>query len=211
MKKINAKGKNIEEATENGLKILGLTRDQVEVATINEGKPGVLGVFGGEEAEVEIKQIVSKEEDAKDVLQNIINKLGWMAVSEIEQGDEGSINLDIKGEDLGMAIGKGGDMLRALQTIVSNIVSRNFKERVRVYVNAGGYREKHEKAIQRLAADAAADVVESGQEKILPPMPAADRRLMHLALQENDKVKTYSTGVGKERRLVIAPNTDATA
>lgn len=208
MKKIRIKGKSIEEAAANGLKILGLEEGNARVVTISEGKAGVLGMFGGEEAEVEIRQVISKAEDAKEVLQEIINKLGLMAVADIESESNDAIMLEVKGEDLGMIIGKDGAMLRALQIIVSSIVGRDFSERVRVYVDAGGYRNKQEMAIGRIAEDAAKDVIESGVAKVLPPMSAADRRIIHMALKDNKKVVTVSRGEGPNRRLVICPNTD---
>lgn len=208
MKKIRVKGKTVEEATANGLKILGLTSEQADSAVISEGKAGVLGMFGGEEAEVEVKQKMSRGDDAREVLQEIINKLGLMAIADLVSEDESAIMLDVKGEDLGKVIGKDGAMLRALQIIVSTIVGRDFADRVRVFIDAGGYRSKQEQAISRIAEDAAQDVIESGIEKILPPMSAADRRIIHVALKDNPKVKTYSTGERENRRLIIAPNTD---
>jgi len=211
VKRTKAKGKNPEEAIENGLRILGLAKDQVDVTVLSEGKPGVLGMFGGEEAEVEIKQKLSAGEDAKDVLQEIINGLGLIAVADLTSEDESGVMLDVKGEDLGKVIGKDGAMLRALQLIISTIVSRNFGGRVRVYIDAGGYREKQEKALTRLAEEAAKDVAESGMEKVLPPMAPADRRIIHLALQNKPGITTFSKGEGQDRRLVIAPKKDEAA
>lgn len=208
MKKILAKGKNVEEAVENGLKILGLTREQVEIREISEGKPGVLGVFGGEEAEVELRQKTTRAEDACETLQEILNRLGLMAVSEIVSEEANTVMLNVKGEDLGKVIGKDGAMLMALQTLTSTIASRDFEERVRVYIDAGGYKSKQEQALSRLAEEAAKDVIESGQEKVLPPMSAADRRIVHVALKDMQGVQTYSQGEGADRRLVIAPKTD---
>ena len=208
MKRIKIKGKSVDDAVENGLKILGIAKDEASVNVLIEGKPGVLGVFGGEDAEVEIKQKISKGEDAKEVLQEIINGLGLIAIADIVSDDEEGVLLDVKGEDLGKVIGKDGAMLKALQLLVSNIVCRDFNEKIRVFVDAGGYKEKQEKALSRLAEEAAKDVVESGIEKVLPPMPASDRRIIHIALKSIPGVETESRGEGKERRLVIVPKID---
>lgn len=209
MKKVIVKGKSVDEATENGIKILGITKDQAIVNILNEGKPGVLGVFGGEEAEVEVKQKISVGENARDILQEIINGLGLIAVADLVSEDESSASLDVKGEDLGKVIGKDGAMLKALELIISTISSRDFAGRVRVRIDAGGYRDKQEKALVRVAEDAANDVAESGIEKVLPPMSAADRRIIHMALQEKPGIQTFSQGEGADRRLVIAPKKDA--
>ena len=211
MKRIKVKGKGVEEATENGLKILGISKDEAIVTVLTEGKSGLLGVFGGEEAEVEIKQKVSPGDDAKEILQEIINGLGLIAVAEVVSDNENGVMLDVKGEDLGKVIGKDGAMLKALQLLVSTIVSRDFAQRVRVNIDAGGYRDKQEQALSRLAEEAAKDVLESGIEKVLPPMTAADRRIMHIALKDKPGIETISRGEGAERRLVICPKTDAAA
>lgn len=209
MKKIRVKGKTVEEATENGSKILGIPKEDLTVKVISEGKSGLLGVFGGEEAEVEVMKKVSMGEGAKEVLQNILNELRFMAIAEVASEEDGVIILDVKGEDLGKVIGKDGAMLKALQIIVSNIVGRTFGVRGKVYVDAGGYRSKHEKALSRIAEDAAKDVVETGQEKTLPHMSPADRRIIHVALKANTDVETYSVGEGPDRKLVIAPKANA--
>lgn len=205
MKNIRTKGKTVEEAVLAGAQILGVERANVEYRIINEGKSGVLGVFGGEEAEVEVREKMPKAELAKEMLQEVLNRMGAMAISEIQEETEGDIILNIKGEDLGRIIGKDGETLKALQNIVTAMMSHEFAEKVRVYLDAGGYRERHNKALERLALECVKDVEETGGEKVLPPMSAADRRVIHVFLKENDKVKTFSRGEGAERRLIIAP------
>jgi spoIIIJ-associated protein len=205
MKKIKMKGKEVAEALAGAAKVLGKMTDQLEYKVLNEGRPGVLGVFGGEEAEIEAWEKIPPAQEAQDVLQEIINKIGLMAISEIKKDAGDEVEINIKGEELGQAIGKEGATLMALQTIVSSMVSNAYGRKIRVYIDAGGYRERHEQALARLASEAAKDVIESGKEKALPPMSAADRRIIHMSLAENDKVQTYSEGEGAERRLIIAP------
>src|SRR3989339_437841 len=206
MKKIKIKGKSVEEAKGHGLKILGLKEEDVDLAIITEGKPGVLGMFGGEECEVEIRQKISAAADAKEILQEILNRLALVAVAEIVSEEENSVALDVKGEDLGKIIGKDGAMLSSLQLIVSSIISRDFSRKIYVNIDAGGYRSNHEQALCRLAKEAAKDVASSGIEKALPPMSAADRRIIHMALKEEEGVTTYSEGEREGRRLIITPN-----
>jgi len=205
MKNVTTKGKTIEEAVLAGAKILGVERDRVEYRIISEGKPGVLGVFGGEEAEVEVREKTSKTETANQALQDILDKMGLMAISEVQEEGEEGIILNIKGEDMGRIIGKEGETLKALQNIVTAMVSHEFAEKVRIYLDAGGYRERHNNALERLAGECVKDVEESGEEKVLPPMSASDRRIIHMFLKDSDKVQTFSRGEGAERRLIIAP------
>jgi spoIIIJ-associated protein len=205
MRKTRIKGKTIEEAVDAAAKILGLERGQVEYRVISEGKPGILGVFGGEEAEVEAREKIGPGQMACDVLQEILNYMGLLAVAELKEEGTGEATVNIKGEDLGQIIGKEGAMLKALQILVSTMVGREFAERVRIYLDAGGYRERHENALKRLAQEAAKDVEATGNEKVLPPMSAADRRVIHMLFKDSEKISTYSKGEGADRRLVIAP------
>lgn len=205
MNKIRMKGKDVNEAAEAAAKVLGKKKDEIQYRIIGEGKPGMLGVFGGEEAEIEAWEKTTPGEAAKEILQEIIDKLGLLAISELKGEDEESVSLNIKGEELGQIIGKEGATLMALQVIVSSMISKAFERRARVYIDAGGYRERQEKALERLAIEAAKDVEKSGIEKVLPPMSAADRRIVHLCLKDNDKIQTFSKGEGADRRLVIAP------
>lgn len=206
MKNVRFKGKNVEEATKGACEVLGLSKDQVRVKVINEGKPGMLGMIGGEEAEVEVTEKLEVAETAQQVLQEILDKMGMLAIAEAQPGDEESVVLNVKGEDMGRIIGKDGSMLKSLQLLVSIIVNKGSEEdRKRILVDAGGYMEKHESALKRLALDAAKDVEKSGIEKILPPMSAHDRRIIHMALKDYPNVTTLSKGMGRDRRLIIAP------
>jgi spoIIIJ-associated protein len=198
------KGKTIDEATKAALEVIGGEEKDATINVLNEGKQGMLGMIGGEDAEVEVILKEGAEKDTKEVLQEIIDKMGFMAI--VDSSTEGErILLQVKGEDMGRIIGKEGTTLKALETLVSSIVSRLYGEKVRVTVDAENYREKRAKALERVANDAAAEVAKTGLEKVLPPMEPADRRTIHLFLQTNDKVTTYSQGVGKERRLIISP------
>jgi len=199
------KGKDTEEAIKAALAVLGVEREKVEVKVISEGKPAVMGLIGGAESEVEVTARETPEEEAKQILQNILDKMGFLAVVDSTKDESGSILLEVKGEDMGRIIGKEGAMLKSMETIVSAMAWKILGEKTRVSIDAGGYKEKRNKVIQKLAQDVAEDVVKAGEEKTLPYMEAADRRVIHLHLQNNPDVTTFSRGEGKERRIVIAP------
>ena len=205
MKTVRMKGKNVEEAISAALAVLGASKGQVEVKVISEGKPALLGVIGGEEAEVEVIVGEVPGEEARQVLQNILDKMGFLAVAELAGGEAGNINLIVSGDDVSRIIGKEGTMLKALETIVGSILWKVFGNRIRVNIDAGGYREKRIRALERLAEDVAKEVEGTGEEKELPHMEAADRRTIHLYLQNNPTIMTYSKGEGRERRLIVAP------
>jgi spoIIIJ-associated protein len=204
MKRIHMKGKSVDNAVEMALQVLGGSRENAKVNVIREGKPGVLGVIGGEEAEVEVVLKEGMGEDAKQILQDILDRMEFVAMVEVVQREEG-IGLDIKGEDMGRIIGKEGATLKALEIVVSTILGQLTGERLRVEIDADGYKDKRKKALERLAKDAADEVASSGKERVLPPMNPADRRIIHIFLKDNAKITTFSKGFGRERRLVIAP------
>ena len=205
MKSIIMKGKSVDEAVEAALAVLGVDKNKVNVNVITEGKPAVMGIIGGEEAEVEVVEQGSAAEEANQSLQNILDKMGLLAIAEVAGEVEGEVKLAVKGEDMGRIISKDGAMLKSLEIVVGAIIRRSTGVMTRVHIDAGGYMDKREKALQRLAAEVAEEVERTGVEKAMPYMEPADRLIIHLFLQDNPKIKSYSAGEGKERRLVIAP------
>ncbi len=205
MKTVIMKGKNVEEATDAALAVLGEKKENAIIRVINEGKPAMLGVIGGEQAEVEVKIKEPLQEEVRQITQTILDKMGFIAMVDRAEPEEGGVQISIKGEDMGRIIGKEGAMLKSLEIIIGSILWKQTGERVRVGVDAGGYKEKREKALQRLAEDVVKEVIETGKEKEMPRMTAADRRIIHLYLKDNGKVETMSYGEGTERKLVIKP------
>ncbi len=204
-KTIIMKGKTVEEAIEAGLKVLGISRENAEIKVISEGKAGVLGVFGAEEAEVEIGPKISIGEEAKEILAAILDRMGFVTLVSLVSGAEDSPFLEIKGDDLGRIIGKEGTTLEALGLLVSSMLSRRHARKIRVIVDAAGYREKKRGKLERMADEATEEAIASGREVILPPMSAADRRAIHLAIAARQKAKSFSRGEGGLRRVVVAP------
>ncbi|MCU0640952.1 MAG: KH domain-containing protein [Candidatus Margulisbacteria bacterium] len=205
MKSIKMKGKTVEEATEAAYAVLGVEKGKGKVKVINEGKPAMMGIIGGEEAEVELVASEGFGVEARETLQKLLDMMGMLAAAEIVNEGEGEVSIAVKGEDMGRIIGKEGAMLKSLEVIIGAMTAKIAGERIRVHIDAGGYREKRVKSLERLAAEIADEVESTGVEKVLPYMEAADRRAMHVYLANNPKITTFSKGEGKERRLVIAP------
>lgn len=102
-----------------------------------------------------------------------------------------------------------GSQIDALQEVVNTILSRQQDAHVRVVLDAGGYREARAEKLRQLATDLAREVVETGQEAVLDPLPASERRVIHLTLKELPGVATYSEGEGSERHIIITPAKEA--
>lgn len=204
MKKVTMKGRNVEEAKKAALQVLGAMEEEVKVNIINEGKSGMLGMIGGEEAEVEVVMSEGLVQDAKQTLQDILDRMQFTTIVEATEND-GNVSLNIKGDDIGRIIGKEGATLKAMELIVGTMLFKSRGSWSRVSIDAGEYNKKREMALERLAGDAADEVVKTGNRKDLPHMSAKDRRIIHMFLQNNDRISTFSEGEGRDRHLVIAP------
>ncbi len=119
------------------------------------------------------------------------------------EGDEGELILDITAPDLAVLIGRHGRTLESLQTLVSLLVSRKLGFRYPVSVDVEGYKSRRHDKVISMAKSAASRAVSQGRTVNLPPMSAYERRLVHIALREDDRIDTHSEGVDPERRDVI--------
>ena len=109
----------------------------------------------------------------------------------------------ISGEDAGYLIGYRGEVLNALQDILSNIANKNSEEKIRVVLNIGNYREKRTKDLEILADKIAKSVMKSGKSITLEPMSAFERKVIHTKLQEYENIDTHSVGEEPNRKVVI--------
>lgn len=119
------------------------------------------------------------------------------------EGDEGELILDVTAPDLAVLIGRHGRTLESLQTMVSLIVSRQLGFRYPVVIDIEGYKSRRNEKVATMARSAATRAIRQHTSVKLPPMSAYERRLVHIALRDNDAVDTHSEGVDPERRVVI--------
>jgi len=123
---------------------------------------------------------------------------------------EKSFNINANGTGVGQIIGKGGEVMNAIQTIISSIAIANSNgENKRVYFNVEDYKERRGETLKALAVRKAEKVKETGRFIKLEPMNARDRAIIHSALQEIEGIRTYSTGKDPHRCLCIAPKKDS--
>jgi spoIIIJ-associated protein len=141
---------------------------------------------------------------AQEVLQEMLRLMGVEATVEITMGSETS-KLNVKGEDLGVLIGRRGEKLASLQHLVNLIVAKREGQWHRIAVDVENYRGRREEQLRDVAERAAKRVAQSGKIIQLEPMPAVERRIVHLALIENAQVRTQSVGVEPNRRIVVLP------
>jgi spoIIIJ-associated protein len=141
---------------------------------------------------------------AQTVLTEMIALMGLDATVEITRGGD-TARLNVKGEDLGALIGRRGEKLASLQHIVNLIVGRREGQHHRIAIDVENYRGRREEQLRDVADRAAKRVLQSGKIIQLEAMPAIERRVVHMALLENPKVRTQSVGVEPNRRIVVLP------
>lgn len=139
------------------------------------------------------------------ILSDVINAMGLDAKPVIKSADSEEVTVEIVGKDVSVLIGKHGQTLDALQYLVSIGANRASGERMRVILDAEGYRERHRQMLEKIAHEYAESVKAQGQEAVLEPQSARDRRIIHMALVDDPDVYTYSEGEGHERHVVISP------
>lgn len=231
MKGIEKSGKSVDEAIATALEELNLTRDQVNVEILEEPKAGFLGLAthpaivrvtprGEESAETsaeevsEIKtesdteDISDKAESARALLQQILDQMKIQATVSVKSTADDQIDLSMEGEDVGILIGKHGQTINALQYLMGVIINRKAEKHMRVILDAEDYRERRASLLQEMARNMAETVKQRKEEAVFEPLPAIERRVIHMALKDDPEIRTYSEGVEPERCVVISPVID---
>ncbi|GAF89036.1 unnamed protein product, partial [marine sediment metagenome] len=195
MESLEMSAKTVEEAIQRALEQLGISREEVEVTVIREGRSGILGL-GADEAVVRVKPLVlapKQESDIAETTKGVLERLlALMGVAGsiipqaqpiVEEGKEAtaSIVLNIKGDDLGILIGRRGQTLSCLQYIVRLIVGNQTTAWVPIVIDVEGYKQRRYQALQVFARNMAEQVKAREESFTLEPMPAYERRIVHIA------------------------------
>ncbi len=143
-------------------------------------------------------------ESARQVLTRLLAVLDPDA-SVSAQTNGATIELEIQAQEVGILIGRRGQTLEALQYLTTRIVSHQQGRPVRITIDAGAYRKRRRQALEDMARRMAQKAKESGKPVTLGPLPAPERRIIHLTLKDDKKVTTASRGRGEMKRIVISP------
>lgn len=217
MENLEMKGKSVEEAIQDALEQLGVSREEVEVIVVKEGKSGIFGL-GAEEAVVRVTLLaIPPKDEVAEVVRSIVEKLlTLMGVTgtvtsqaqpiseEVPEATQSTV-LNINGDDLGILIGRRGQTLASLQYIVRLMVSHQIKKWLPLVIDVEGYKQRRYRTLQTFARNMAEQVKAKGKPFTLEPMPAYERRIVHLALANYPGVTTQSIGLGESRKVVILP------
>lgn len=144
---------------------------------------------------------------AETFLKDVFRSMNMEVETDIRAGEEvNTIEVDLKGEDMGVLIGKRGQTLDALQYLTSIVVNNDHGEYVRVKVDTENYRQRRKDTLENLANNIAAKVKRTGKAVTLEPMNAYERRIIHSVLQPNKYVNTHSEGDEPFRKVVVVPD-----
>lgn len=231
---IEVSARTVEDAIKKGIAELGISEADAQIEVLDEGDSGGLFGFGRKDAIVrisaiedtesseedfatddeidEIKEVVEMsieeqeeiEQSAVKFIASIMQNLGIHGKMSSYFDEEGTLHLNIVGDNVGGAIGRRGETLDALQYLTILAVNKNREEYTRVSLDIGGYRERRIKNMAQNARRSADRVLRTGRRYTLKPMSPAERRQVHIALQDYEGVKTYSEGKEPERCVVIA-------
>ena len=178
-------------------------------ATENMPDQGELTLPAGSEAAAaapaEEGEPVDSAALARDLLDQILQAMSVPATVGVQRQPEGSLRLLVEGPEMGVVIGKHGATINALQYLVSLIVQKRAGERIRLVIDAEGYRSRREQALKEMARAYAQRVKETGHEAVLDALQSYERRIIHNSLTDDPDVFTYSEGEEPDRRVVISP------
>ena len=215
---IISEGNTTNEAIENGLKKLGVSKKDVEIKVLEEEKKSFFDILAPRIVKVELTLKGNKPENRKEIiidkaevdkaientkkfLDEFIKNFSWIEY-EIEEKDN-SIFIKITGENASELIGYRGEAIESLQVIVASIINKETTQRIRVIIDILDYKEKRKKTLEDLARRIEKTVIKSGRPYKLEPMNAYERKIIHTALQESKYVTTNSVGEEPHRRIII--------
>jgi spoIIIJ-associated protein len=229
---IEAVGNTIEDAIARGLEALNAERRNVEIevltTTAREARvrltikarsdaPGAPTVEAAPASPSDTPEATGPDDDAaiaRRLLTALLDNMRLKAEVEVRQvellsdrdrQEEPTLVLNIRGSDLGVLIGRRGETLEDLQYLTRLLVAKALGRYINLVLDVEGYKSHREQTLQQLAQRMAERVVASHKPASLEPMPANERRIIHLTLRDHPLVQTESIGSGEDRKVTIVP------
>lgn len=199
---IKISGKTRSEAIEKAMEKFGVGEENLDIQVVDEGSRGFLGI-GAKDYVINVKKIINKEEIIRSYLKKIYDCLDIRIDVRVEE-EEDTVRVFVTGEGSSILIGRHGESLDGLQTILNIYLTKETDEHKRLILDIEGYREKRETSLVAYAKKMAQKVMYSRRAIKLDPMNPYERRIVHFALQDNTKITSFSEGEEPNRRIVLA-------
>ena len=204
MEYIEVSAKNIDDAITEACQQLGATSDQIEYEVIDKGSTGFLGI-GSKNAVIKArKKEGSVEDNVKEFLNSVFAAMN-MEVELIVKIDDAEkvIDVELKGDDMGVLIGKRGQTLDSLQYLTNLAINKKSEDYYKVKIDTEDYRKRRKETLENLAKNIAYKVKRTKRSVSLEPMNPFERRIIHSALQNDRYVTTHSEGDEPYRHVVV--------
>lgn len=220
---IEASGTTIDDAIGRGLEALNVARNEVDVMILS-AEPGRTARVrltrkpheAAPAVETAAPPSVTPDESAaaQRLLQAVLERMKYNAhivecdpaeLNGYDEQDEPTLVLDVRGGDLSALIGRRGETLDGLQYLIRLLVAKELGHYLHVVLDVDGYKAHRAQTLKQLALRMAERVADTRKPAALEPMPANERRIVHLALRDHKQVRTESVGLGENRKVTIIP------
>ena len=201
MEYIEITAKTVSDAITEACQKLGVTSDKLDYIVVEKGSTGFLGI-GSKAAVIKVRKKCSTE----DVIREFLGKVFDAMELEVEiqiTNSENNYSVELKGDEMGVLIGKRGQTLDSLQYLTNLAVNKNSDEYVKVKIDTEDYRKRRKETLENLAKNIAYKVKRTKRPVSLEPMNPFERRVIHSALQNDKFVTTHSEGEEPYRHVVV--------
>lgn len=203
MEFIEISAKTVDDAITEALVKLGTTSDKIEYEVIEKGSAGFIGI-GRKDAVIKARKKYTVEDDTREFLTKVFAAMGLEVEIMIEKPEDSNVvSVELKGNDMGVLIGKRGQTLDSLQYLTNLAVNRNAESFVKVKIDTEDYRKRRRETLENLARNIAYKVKRTKRPVSLEPMNPFERRVIHSTLQNDKFVTTHSEGEEPYRHVVV--------
>ena len=201
---IEVKAKTVDDAITEALVQLGTTSDQIEYEVIEKGSSGFLG-FNSKPAVIRVRRKYTTEDQIRDFLSKVFQAMNMQVEIIIKNSseDENVFDVELKGDEMGVLIGKRGQTLDSLQYLTNLAINKNSDNYVKVKLDTENYRKRRKDTLENLAKNIAYKVKRTKKPVSLEPMNPFERRVIHSALQNDRYGTTHSEGEEPYRHVVV--------
>jgi spoIIIJ-associated protein len=203
MEFIEVSAKTVDDAITEALIKLGTTSDRIEYEVVEKGSAGFLGI-ARKDAVIKVRRKYSVTDDTREFLEKVFKAMNLDVEIVIDHDEEtNTVSVDLKGDDMGVLIGKRGQTLDSLQYLANLAVNHRAENYVKVKIDTEDYRKRRKETLENLAKNIAYKVKRTKRPVSLEPMNPFERRVIHSALQNDKFVTTHSEGEEPYRHVVV--------